>query len=369
MKKFILTILSVLIAAATLFTACAKPTTDSDVSTGSSADESSVESQISSEDSTDSSEETTDDTSDVVAAVTPSKPDDTSAESKSEASEAPVSSEAPIINTPVESTTDPVESKAPTEDNTSEEHVHSYKFSYTESRNATCTEDGINVYKCTCGDSYTEPSGDKATGHAWTTWVDDNENRTATRTCQFSRCKQTETKALADLFIIKETDIDAICDRILELLNEERAKLGAPALSTAPIAHEMAMVRAEQLTTLFSHKMPDGRDGALIYRDYQYNLDDTPPANINLDEHLHYMCYMPFSSSEDILKAGGSYNNDTVEDWADLVICCFKTSAGHWADLMNPEYTGVGIGFTFVIESSYKITSYTSILTMDKTYG
>lgn len=50
MKKFILVILSVMIAAATLFTACTGSSVDSGVSTGSSADGSDVQSAISSED-------------------------------------------------------------------------------------------------------------------------------------------------------------------------------------------------------------------------------------------------------------------------------------------------------------------------------
>ena len=39
-------------------------------------------------------------------------------------------------------------------------HVHEYKLT---NCTATCTEDGENIYTCSCNDSYTEPA--VATGH------------------------------------------------------------------------------------------------------------------------------------------------------------------------------------------------------------
>lgn len=46
------------------------------------------------------------------------------------------------------------------------EHVHSYQSSVT---HPTCTEDGITVYSCACGDAY--QTSQPALGHDWGDWT------------------------------------------------------------------------------------------------------------------------------------------------------------------------------------------------------
>ena len=60
--------------------------------------------------------------------------------------------------------------------------------------------------------------------------------------------------------LVTPEDAEWISNHIIQLLNVERAAIGTDPLSTAPIAHEMAMVRAQQLTVYWGHKLPDGRD-------------------------------------------------------------------------------------------------------------
>lgn len=408
MKRFTSAILLVLTAAALLLSACTGSSVDSDTSVGagsgitsdeqgvaesaalgesgdfsvddklSSAEQSegSAESAFSSADSADSAEEASEDTSDVVAVVTPSKPDDISDESKAET---PTASAEP----PVEVTADPAESKAPTEDNTSEaEHVHSYNARQIY---ATCTTDGYIEHTCSCGDSY-KTDIQSAFGHKLYKKSSVAATLEAEGTelweCQYCR-SYSETKATPKLVLATTSDeeIELTCTYFIELLNEERAKLGAPALSTAPIAHEMAMVRAKQLTTLFAHRMPDGRDSRFIYKDYQYN-----PEYEGIGADGKSNC-LPFSSSEDIAAncvsasinlEQGAYNT------ARMFVGQFANSAGHWADLTNPEYTGVGVGIAVVKIDKYdnwynddwvkiglleNYHIFISVLTMDKTYG
>ena len=75
------------------------------------------------------------------------------------------------------------------------EHTHSYTSKVT--KKATCTENGIKTYTCSCGNSYTEEI--PATGHTWSNWTVTKEaTETSTglkeRTC--SVCKTTETKTI-----------------------------------------------------------------------------------------------------------------------------------------------------------------------------
>lgn len=50
-------------------------------------------------------------------------------------------------------------------------HVHDYR--YTIAKSATCTEEGLGVYTCECGDEYTEEI--PATGHQNTMWITEQE--------------------------------------------------------------------------------------------------------------------------------------------------------------------------------------------------
>ena len=63
-------------------------------------------------------------------------------------------------------------------------------YSVTDSKDATCTEDGYKTYTCSvCGDSYTEVLS--ATGHTWGDWTPAGDHATHTRTC--SVCDTAET--------------------------------------------------------------------------------------------------------------------------------------------------------------------------------
>ncbi|MBR6593949.1 MAG: CAP domain-containing protein [Clostridia bacterium] len=256
---------------------------------------------------------------------------------------------------------------------------HDYKFNG--GGQPTCTEPGYIRWKCKlCGHTYTQNT-DPAT-HYYGDWVTITAPTTESegleeRTCE--SCGAKESRAI-DVIRIPVTAEDAewICNRILELLNEERAALGVGPLSTAPIAHEMAMVRAGELTEDFSHRRSasskyPGEDSRTIYMEYQYNLDCLERTVFDGKE---YNSCMPKWSSENIASNGffkkDSANNvtDTKEDLAREIVENFKDSTGgHWRDLMNAKYTGVGIGvvITDVYDSIGR--AYTSIMTMDKTYG
>lgn len=77
-------------------------------------------------------------------------------------------------------------------------HEHSWKLLDTRSKPATCTEPGVNVYICDCGEVKQE--GVPAKGHSWGDWTTTKAATCAsegeqTRTC--SACGAKETKAIA----------------------------------------------------------------------------------------------------------------------------------------------------------------------------
>lgn len=169
---------------------------------------------------------------------------------------------------------------------------------------------------------------------------------------------------------ISAADSEWIADRVLELINVERNKLGYPALSTAPKAHEIATIRAQQLTTFFSHEDELGNNAAaILYHKYKYNPNATSEFAV-YDKEGNYEWYQSYGpgGSENIGQVGNGCCADINVDVVNDLFYGFKSSSAHWSDISNPEYTGVGIGVV-VIQNGMGYDAYCCILTMDRTYG
>ena len=166
-------------------------------------------------------------------------------------------------------------------------------------------------------------------------------------------------------------DTEVIADEILRLLNEERAVLGRCRLSTAPIAHEIAVARAKELQVLWSHYRPDGSAASTIYTEYQYGVINgeigVPDGN---GGWTLVDAYGPAYGSENISN-GTTYRAEATNTGiAQSIVEGFKGSPGHWKDLMKAEYSGVGIGVSITDDpcSDFYVDNC-AVLTMDKTYG
>ncbi len=343
------------------------------------------ESTVDSEQSCDSSEEIKESTDSFEGSTEPdeSKGDGSSESAKDNSK--PDESKAPANESkPDESRTDssepdesePDESKAPANESkadSSEEVVVGHTHTWTEVMcfEPDCRSIGKRKLKCSCGEIKWEDYGELQTCkfEYWKAETGATHVSEGIQIYRCTKCGKEEKRTVPKIRELNKAEVDKICDLILELLNEERAKVGAPALNTAPIAHEMAMVRAEELSIRFdsSHRRPDGRDSSTIYEDYKYNPDTAP----NPDGSNWINDYHPLKGSENIY--GGRGYGDTMWDgetfpdgYAYETIESFRGSAGHWKDLTNPEYTGVGIGVYFdYAEGGF----FCAIMTMDKTYG
>ena len=180
---------------------------------------------------------------------------------------------------------------------------------------------------------------------------------------------------------ISAADSEWIADRVLELINAERTKLGCIALSTAPKAHEIATVRAQQLTTFFSHEDELGNNpAAILYHKYKYNPNATSEFTV-YDKDGNYQWYQSYGpgGSENITEGveyiqnnevfdGVTYSCGDKEMYARKITRNFQNSSAHWSDITKAEYTGVGIGVVLTIQGN-AVKYDCCILTMDRTYG
>ena len=180
---------------------------------------------------------------------------------------------------------------------------------------------------------------------------------------------------------IATADSEWIANRVLELINAERTKLGCIALSTAPKAHEIATVRAQQLTTFFSHEDELGNNpAAILYHKYKYNPNATSEFTV-YDKDGNYQWYQSYGpgGSENITEGveyiqnnevfdGVTYSCGDKEMYARKITRNFQNSSAHWSDITKAEYTGVGIGVVLTIQGN-AVKYDCCILTMDRTYG
>lgn len=115
-----------------------------------------------------------------------------------------------------------------------------------------------------------------------------------------------------------------LIDEMAILVNEAREEAGLAPLTVVPVLNDAAAVRCEESASLFSHTRPN---------DLYFNsvLDDFA---------IGYGC------AGENLAAGCADAQSTFNQW--------KNSPGHWANIMNPNYTHIGIGVCFDSNSIYR---------------
>lgn len=109
-------------------------------------------------------------------------------------------------------------------------------------------------------------------------------------------------------------NMQAVREEMLDLINHERAKVGARPLVLDEELCKVAQLRATELPVLFSHNRPDGRD-----------------CYSALDE-----LNVPYRSAGENIAAGQPSVAAVMDGW--------MNSAGHRANILDKHYTKVGIG-------------------------
>ena len=102
--------------------------------------------------------------------------------------------------------------------------------------------------------------------------------------------------------------------QVLELVNHERAQAGLQPLSLSQGAASAADVRARELTRSFSHTRPDGRG-------FQTALTEAGVSYTAYGENIAY---------------GQNSPQQVMNQW--------MNSAGHRANILNPNFTAMGVG-------------------------
>lgn len=112
-----------------------------------------------------------------------------------------------------------------------------------------------------------------------------------------------------------ETPALSYAEQVVKLVNEERAKVGAGALTLDKEIEAAALVRAKEIEISFSHTRPDGRN-------FSTALTDTG---------------ITFRSSGENIAWGQRSPEEVVKAW--------MNSEGHRANILNTNFTKIGVGY------------------------
>lgn len=103
--------------------------------------------------------------------------------------------------------------------------------------------------------------------------------------------------------------------QVVNLVNEERAKAGLSALVLDETLASAAMVRATEIETSFSHTRPDGRSFSTVLSDMG----------------------IQYRRSGENIALGQQSPQAVMEGW--------MNSKGHRANILNPNFTKIGVGY------------------------
>ncbi len=104
-------------------------------------------------------------------------------------------------------------------------------------------------------------------------------------------------------------------EQVVKLVNEERAKAGLSALTLDTTVQSAAQVRAQESATSFSHTRPDGTSFSTALTE----------AGVK------------YKGSGENIAWGQKNPEEVMKGW--------MNSAGHKANILNPNYTKIGVGY------------------------
>lgn len=156
-----------------------------------------------------------------------------------------------------------------------------------------------------------------------------------------------------------------ISNRVLEILNLERETIGKNRRTTLPGLREIAVFRANQLVTQFSHSWTDNEgkkwDGARYAATFFKYGKYFDWAQVGCPE-LTSQNYYSYGGGENIYFGEIAFR--PKEEIAQSIVNRFKSSTEHWNSLMSNNYNYDGIGVAF-----NNNTVYCSINSSYENYG
>ena len=113
----------------------------------------------------------------------------------------------------------------------------------------------------------------------------------------------------------EESEALSFAEQVVELVNAERAKVNLPALTMTAKLNEAALVRAKETVQSFSHTRPNGSSFSTVLKENGIS----------------------FQGAGENIAWGQRTPEQVVNAW--------MNSEGHRANILNPRYTSIGVGY------------------------
>lgn len=223
---------------------------------------------------------------------------------------------------------------------------HSHQYGKAKTQSQTCETDGYILYRCSCGDEYTEVL--KRTGHKWSEW-NTIEAPTASKAGVSKRicnnCNSAETKSIPKLSsgVVTEAQMKKIRDGFLRLVNYERKNKGVQELASNSHLNSVAQTRSEEIIDFWSHTRPNGTTFYSLIDRKQYGYI-TVGENICMTSHLGDGYYTPADA-----WVGSDAQIEAAYSW---IFYCFKNSPGHYANMISENFEDCGIGISYQVHEA-----------------
>ena len=109
--------------------------------------------------------------------------------------------------------------------------------------------------------------------------------------------------------------VSAYAKQVVRLVNQERAKVGLPALTLDTTASKAAQVRAKEIRTSFSHTRPNGSS-----------------------------CFTALKEAGVSYRTAGE-NIAAGQQTPEQVVAAWMNSEGHRKNILGSQYTAIGVGY------------------------
>ena len=166
---------------------------------------------------------------------------------------------------------------------------------------------------------------------------------TTTTTTKPTSTTTTTKPTNSTVSVVTSSDITKIKSGFLRLVNEERTRVGVGTLKSHSALNSYANTRSREILNTFSHTRPNGEPFYSIIKPNEY-------AYYNIGENIQYTSHM---GSHSFTKADLFVGrDDQIVAAYTIMFNNFKNSPGHYANMINSNFTETGVGISYRIDEN-----------------
>lgn len=165
-----------------------------------------------------------------------------------------------------------------------------------------------------------------------------------------------------DTSVMSQAELNSVAEYFFQLVNQERAKVGAQPLTRKDELDGAAKTRVAETFTVLGHTRPDGRDFSSILTDIKYG---TPREDIWSSDGINWnktIVYDYGVSGENLAHIGNT-DKQECKNLAERFFTNLKNSSGHYRNMTDSDFGCTGIAVLEKFENNMHIYNIIQIFT------